>query len=171
MSHSEIKTATVNPDTQAAGSRQLPSDQPGQSTLSAARPAPPQRGAQEPAIRAVEPALPGPDAFVVGPETRIRDLLAFAMAAEAGKPVSPGEIAALRQRAEADLEAHAFRTLHNRVEAIRTEAMQEQAARLRGGPGLLRLILANLISLLIAAGLGWAAWLYRADLLALLNGA
>jgi hypothetical protein len=156
----------------------LPSDQQIQSSPATARTAQPPRAVPEPTarpaepvIRAVEPALPGTAAFLSGAETRLRDLLAFALAAEGGKPVGPGDVAALRQKAEAELEAYAFRTLHNRVEAIRLEAMQEQVARLRGGPGLIRLVFANLVALLIAAGLGFAAWRYQADLLALLNGA
>ncbi|MBU8546707.1 MULTISPECIES: hypothetical protein [Roseomonadaceae] len=82
------------------------------------------------------------------PDDRLRDLLAFALAVEAGPPM---DRAALQARAEAELEALAFRRLHNQVETIRLEAAREQILRLRG-PGLPRLILGNLIALGLVAG-------------------
>jgi hypothetical protein len=145
------------------------SDQHSPAALAASRPVPTSRPAD--GIRAVEPGLPSPSAFLDGDETRLRDLLAFAMAAEAGQPVGPGDIASLRRKAEADLQAHAFRTLHNQVEAIRTEALRDGMQRSARGPGLLRLVLGNLIAIAIAAGLGWLAWRHQAELLTFLNGA
>jgi hypothetical protein len=169
MSHREIKGISVNTATEGKGIVSTVSDQHSQATLAAPRQAPPPRPSE--AIRAVEPGLPSPSAFREGEETRLRDLLAFAMAAEAGQPVGPGDIASLRQKAEADLQAHAFRTLHNQVEAIRIEAMREGMQRGGRGPGLLRLVIGNLVAIAIAAGLGWLAWRHQADLLTLLNGA
>ncbi len=84
------------------------------------------------------------------PDDRLRDLLAFALAVEAGPPM---DRPALHARAEAELEAMAFRRLHNQVETIRLEAAREQILRLRGGPGLATLILGNLIALGLVAGL------------------
>ncbi len=170
MTESGIKRSEVN---RATGFREVRldvSDQQNQTHAGAPRPVAPPRAASDATIRVVEPGLPAPSAFLGGPDTRLRDLIAFGMAAEAGRPVGPADIAALRQRAESELEVHAFRTLHNRVEAIRIEAMQEQVARLRGGPGLIRLVFANLLAIALAAGLGWAAWQYRADILTLLSG-
>jgi hypothetical protein len=135
------------------------SDQHSPAALAASRPVPTSRPAD--GIRAVEPGLPSPSAFLDGDETRLRDLLAFAMAAEAGQPVGPGDIASLRRKAEADLQAHAFRT----------EALRDGMQRSARGPGLLRLVLGNLIAIAIAAGLGWLAWRHQAELLTFLNGA
>jgi hypothetical protein len=169
MSQRGIKGISDKAATEGKGIITTVSDQHSQATLAAPRPAPPPR--QPEALRAVEPGLPSPSAFREGEETRLRDLLAFAMAAEAGQPVGPGDIASLRQRAEAELHAHAFRTLHNQVEAIRTEALREGMQRSARGPGLFRLVLGNLLAIAVAAGLGWLAWRHQADLLTLLNGA
>jgi hypothetical protein len=107
----------------------------------------------------VPTAEPGLDAFLAGPDTRLRDLLAFGMAVEAGKPLAPGDISALRQKAEAELATHAVRTLHNRVEEIRLDAAAEalsRAARASGGLG--TVILGNLIALAVAGGAAWVGW-------------
>lgn len=85
------------------------------------------------------------------PEMRLRDLLAFAHAAEAGG--TQPDIAALRLRAEGELNAYAFRLLHNRVEDIRREAMQEQVASIRPTLSFSTLVAANVVAL-AAAGIG-----------------
>jgi hypothetical protein len=87
--------------------------------------------------------------FLAGPETRLRDLLAFGMAAEGGR-LPPDGIEGLRRQADADLQAHAFRILHNQVETIRRQAVDEQIGRVRGGLGFGRAVLANLLALAIA---------------------
>jgi hypothetical protein len=91
---------------------------------------------------------PGPviGAFLAGEETRLRDLLAFGMAAEAGR-VGPDGIEGLRRKAEAELHAHAFRHLHNEVERIRREAMDEERGRAPRAGGFLGQVLANLAAL------------------------
>lgn len=90
--------------------------------------------------------------FLAGPETRMRDLLAFGMAVEAGRPPGPDGIEALRRRAEAELESHAFRVLHNQVETIRRQAVEEQIGRLGGGLRFRGAVLANLLALALAGG-------------------
>jgi hypothetical protein len=169
MSHSGIKGISVNPATEGKGILRTVSDQHSQASLAAPRQAPPPRPTE--AIRAVEPSLPSPSAFREGEETRLRDLLAFAMAADAAQPVGPGDIATFRQKAEAELHGHAFRILHNQVEAIRTDAVREGMQRSARGPGLIRLVFANLLAIALAVGLGWLAWRNQAVLLSLLNGA
>jgi hypothetical protein len=105
-------------------------------------------------------AGPSLDAFRSGlADHRLRDLLAFAMAVEAGKPTGAEGVEALRRQADADLESYAFRTLHNRVEAIRREAIDEQIARSQPTTGFLGLVVANLVAIAIAAaGLAALAW-------------
>jgi hypothetical protein len=102
-------------------------------------------------------AVPAIGAFLGAEETRLRDLLAYGMAVEAGKPAGAEAVAALQRKAEADLQAHAFRVLHNQVEAIRREAMDEQRARSPSGPSLGQAVLANLIALAIAGFAGFIA--------------
>lgn len=108
--------------------------------------------------RLVPPATPALAAFQAGPETRLRDLLAFALATEADKPVTAGDLAELRQKAEAELNAHAFRTLHNQVETIRLEAATEALARTGRALGFGALVLANLVAIAIAAGGAFLLW-------------
>jgi hypothetical protein len=101
------------------------------------------------ASAAAEPAAPaGPaiGAFLGTEETRLRDLLAFGLAAEAGR-VGPDGIEGLRRKADADLHAHAFRHLHNEVERIRREAKDEERGRAPRDSGFLRQVLANLVAL------------------------
>ena len=111
-----------------------------------------------PGPRLVPPVEPGLDAFQSGPETRLRDLLAFGLAAEAGKPVAAGDIAMLRQKADAELHAHALRTLHNQVETLRLEAATEALARAGRSIGFWSVLAANLLALAIAGGVGWMLW-------------
>ncbi|MBU8537953.1 hypothetical protein [Falsiroseomonas tokyonensis] len=128
----------------------------------APRPVPPVALAAPAATPTAPLAGPCLEDFVTGAaEHRLRDLLAFALAVEAARPT---EREALRGKAEAELQAHAFRTLHNQVEAIRLEAARDQLARLRGGPGFLKLVLANLVALGLLGGIALALWL-RPDLL------
>ena len=123
----------------------------------ASRPAPQRASGPTAPGRPADPAAPAdlslPD-FVGGAETRLRDLLAFGMAVEAGRPAGPDGVEALRRKAEAELEAHAFRVLHNQVEAIRRQAVDEHLGKARRGLSFLGAVLANLIALgLVAAAL------------------
>lgn len=96
-------------------------------------------------------ALPSLSAFAsANPDQRLRDLLAFAMAVEKAQPVTREGIEDLYRQAEQELHKDAFRTLHNRVEEIRREAMEEERARTRRPAGFLKLILAALIGSLLA---------------------
>lgn len=108
-------------------------------------------------MRETPPPEPAPAApplalrdVLAGPETRMRDLLAFALAAEAGRPVPPGAIETLRNKAEAELQAHAFRLLHNQVETIRREAVAEQISRMPRGLSFSRVVIANLVAIAVA---------------------
>jgi|GEM_PF-2561497 len=98
----------------------------------------------EPEMVAPGPALPD---FVSSDETRLRDLLAFGMAVEAGRPLGPDGVDGLRRKAEGDLHAFAFRHLHNQVEVIRREAAAEQIARTPRAPGFGAIVLANLVAI------------------------
>jgi hypothetical protein len=95
---------------------------------------------------------PGPSLgpFLGGEETRLRDLLAFAFAVQAGR-IGPDGIEPFRRRAEAALTDNAFRTLHNEAERIRHEAAAEERARIPAGGGFLRAVGANLCALAIFA--------------------
>jgi hypothetical protein len=111
-----------------------------------------------------------PAAFRSGrEEDRLADLLAFAMAAEAGEPPTAESVDRLRRRAGTELTDHAFRLLHNRVEEIRRDAVAEALGRLPRPPGFATIVVANLLALLLcggalwlAAGSGWLAPLSRA---------
>ncbi len=117
------------------------------------------------------PLLPGPDAFRAGDseEDRLVAQLAFAMAAERGLAASPETVESLRTQAAATLSAFAFRYLHNRVEEIRREAVAAQLGRIGRPPGFLRLVLANLAALAIAAVAGGWIALYPETLSGLLG--
>jgi hypothetical protein len=134
-----------------------------------ARPADPRPAEVRPVVPGL--ALPAPAApclqdFLTGREDdRLRDLLAFAMAVEAGRPADPE---ALRNKAEAELQAHAFRTLHNQVETIRIEAAREQLLRGRRSLGFTGSFVASLLALLFAAAIALLLWSQRANLLPLL---
>ncbi|TDH64473.1 hypothetical protein E2C06_00575 [Dankookia rubra] len=91
------------------------------------------------------------------PEDRVLNLLAFAIATEAGHPLTPEGIEQSRQAAGSALSDHAFRYLHNTIDQIRREAAAEQLAKLPRPPGFGAILLANLVALAIAGGL--AAWL------------
>lgn len=92
------------------------------------------------------------------PEDRLVDLLGFALASERGLLPSPENMAQMRQRATAMLAEYSIRHLHNKVAEIRQEAIMEQLGRTPRPPGLLKLLLANLLALTLAAALG--GWLY-----------
>jgi len=85
-------------------------------------------------------------AFLGAEETRLRDLVAFGFAAEAGR-IGPDGIEGLRRKADADLHAHAFRHLHNEVERIRREAVDEERSRAPRADGFRRQVAANLVAL------------------------
>jgi hypothetical protein len=98
--------------------------------------------------------------FLSGSDTRLRDLLAFGMAVEAGRLSGAEGVGELRRRAEADLEAHAFRVLHNQAEAIRRQAMDDQLARLPRGVSFFGVVLATTVGIalcLLVLALIWLA--------------
>lgn len=110
----------------------------------------------------MSPPLPPLSGFQTpGDAHRLRDLLAFAMAVEAGRPIAPNAIDGLRRDADAALEGYAFRSLHNRVEEIRLAAVQEHIGRLRAPPGFLTLVVANITALVLLAGGAVLAWRYH----------
>jgi hypothetical protein len=90
------------------------------------------------------------------PEMRLRDMLAFAMAADSGGAAP--DITGLRQKAEGELNAFAFRLLHNRVDEIRREAMQEQIAGMRPTLSFATLVAANAVALVAAGLIGALLW-------------
>ncbi|MBX9594014.1 MAG: hypothetical protein K2X46_06600 [Roseomonas sp.] len=105
------------------------------------------------------PPLPMLASFLSpGDDHRLRDLLAFAMAVEAGRPLAPNGVDSLRREADAALEGYAFRSLHNRVEEIRMAAVVEHVGRLRSPPGFVTLVMANLVALALLAGGALLAW-------------
>ena len=87
------------------------------------------------------------EALSGNPERRLVDLLAFALGVERGADAAAVE--ELRRRADADLTAEAFRRLHNESERIRQEAVLQHLGGMRGGPGFLRLVAANLVAVLL----------------------
>jgi hypothetical protein len=95
---------------------------------------------------AASPPLPAIGAFLASEDTRLRDLLAFGLAAEAGR-IGPDGVEGLRRKAEAHLHAHAFRLLHNEVDRIRREAVDEERSRAPRAGGFLPQVLANLVAL------------------------
>ncbi len=104
---------------------------------------------------AAPPSPPALEGFLGAEETRIRDLLGFALAVQAGR-IGPDGIEPFRRRAEAELTDHAFRTLHNEAERIRREAAAEERARMPAGGGFLRAVAANLCALVVFAAAGIA---------------
>lgn len=127
---------------------------------------PSQAGEERPA-RALAQALA---AFRSGAaDDRERDLLAFALAAQAGDALSAETIEKRRREADAALAAWAHRYLHNRIEELRLEAVREHLAGLRPSPGFARLILAAFAGVLLAALA--LAWLTGNDGLILAAGA
>jgi hypothetical protein len=109
------------------------------------------------AVTAAPEPMPAPRDFLTTEDNRLRDLLAFGMTAADAKPLGPDGVDGARRKAEAELEAHAFRTLHNRVEAIRREAAAEQAARMARPMTFGRAVLANLVAVLIAGAAAFVA--------------
>jgi hypothetical protein len=113
-----------------------------------------------------QPAAPCLEDFLTGREDdRLRDLLAFGMAVQAARPTDPD---AMRNKAEAELQAHAFRTLHNQAEAIRLEAARDQLARTRQSLGFTGSFVASLLALLFGVAIALVLWSQRANLLPLL---
>lgn len=92
-----------------------------------------------------------------GPESRLRDLLAFGLAAEAGRPPGAGGVKALQDKAEAELAAHAIRLVHNQIETIRLQAVRDHISRMPRGLSFPRLVMANLVAFAILAVLALAA--------------
>lgn len=95
----------------------------------------------------------------------MRDLLAFGMAVEAGCPPGPDGIVDLRRKADAELEAHAFRQLHNQAETIRRQAMDDQLARLPRGLSFTGVVLATMAGLALTAVLLLLLWLVAPGLM------
>jgi hypothetical protein len=114
------------------------------------------------------PAGLDPAAFRTGSgeDDRLIGQVAFARAIERGDPgASPEAVEALRAQALAELSEFAFRYLHNRIEEVRREAVASQFQQIGRPPSFLRLVLANLVALLLAAAAG--SWLAgHPDLLA-----
>lgn len=102
-------------------------------------------------------AAPALSAFAPEGPGRLAGLLAFALAVEAGAPATPEEIARLRARAAAELDAHAVTTMHNRIQEIRQEAVVEHLAHLPRPLGFFGAFCASLLALLLGAAA--AAWL------------
>lgn len=160
MADNDTKAERVNPATVFAGADRGP-----RPAGPAVSPAPAASSAMEHEVR-MHPASPGGmpplAAFLSdGDAHRLRDLLAFAMAVEAGRPIAPNAIDGLRRDADAALEGYAFRSLHNRVEEIRLAAVQEHIGRLRAPPGFLTLVVANITALVLLAGGAVLAWRYH----------
>jgi hypothetical protein len=130
-------------------------------------PAPPARlnrlATAVPAAAPEAPALPPLSDFLGTEDHRLRDLLAYGSTVEAGR-LGPDGIEGARRKAEADLQAHAFRTLHNQVETIRLEAAAEQASRMARPMSFARAVLANIVALVIVAALAGAAVALDPDL-------
>jgi hypothetical protein len=124
------------------------------------------------AVPVAQEAAPGPVLrdFLTTEDNRLRDLLAFGMTVEAAKPLGPDGVDGARRKAAAELEAHAFRTLHNQVEAIRREAAAEQAARMARPMTFGRVVLGNIAALLIVGALAAIAVALDPDLPARLSG-
>lgn len=111
--------------------------------------------ASRPAEAPSPPAGPALADFLGSEETRLRDLLAFALAAQAGRS-GPEAVEGLRRKAEAELHDHAFRLLHNEAERLRREGMEAERARAPRGGGFLAAVGANLAALALF-GLGLLA--------------
>ena len=156
MQNVEMRAAPAGPDPSSGASRPLAPSEP--TTAPAAVTPPPATPRAVPPPRAVAPPLPEIGAFLGKEDTRLRDLLAFGLAVEAGRPVAGPDIAELRRKADAELEAQALRTLHNRVEAIRHEAMAEQLGRMARPLGFGGIVAANLLALAVAVACAVALW-------------
>jgi hypothetical protein len=113
--------------------------------------------APAPGAAAVAAARPRDFLLNAGEEDRLIAQLAYALAADAAPPAPPTAEArdALRAQAVAALSDFAFRYLHNRAEDIRREAAAEARAAMPRPPGFGALVLANLLALAIAGGVGW----------------
>jgi hypothetical protein len=156
----------VKADSPAPATPAPPPGQPGAPPPVGTRPL---RAAPAPASVVPAPdtaAVPALSDFVSGGDTHLRDLVAFGMAVEAGRPVSADAVETYRRRADADLQAHAFRILHNRVETIRREAMEEQLARMPRGQTFSLAVVANLVAIALAGVALLLAWLAAPQLFA-----
>jgi hypothetical protein len=102
--------------------------------------------------------------FLTGEDTRLRDLLAFGMAVEAGRLSGPDGIAEFRRKADADLEAHAFRVLHNQAETIRRQAADDQLARLPRGQSFFGTVFATMVGIALFLTLLMLTWLAAPNL-------
>lgn len=101
---------------------------------------------------------PGPGAFLTGrAEDRVRDLLAFAMATDAGAPADQRAIEGYRRKADAELTAHAMTILQTRVQEIRRDAAAQAMARAGRPVGFWLVFLAALLAAVLVAATG--AWL------------
>jgi hypothetical protein len=113
---------------------------------------------EQPRPEQMQSAGLSPAQFLSGrEEDRLAELLAFALAAEAGHPVGQEGVERLRRAAASELDRHAFVTLHNRVQEIRREAVAEELAKLRHPPGFVSMVFAVLVALAIAGAAAWFA--------------
>jgi len=104
------------------------------------------------------PADALPEGFrPAGPEDRLPALLAYGLAAASGTPPRSEDAPARRAEATRALEEWAYRHLHNQAEVLRREGAREALAGLRQPPGFATLVLAGLVSLLLAALIAWGA--------------
>ncbi len=110
---------------------------------------------RQPAGAALAPWLAGRPA-----EERLVDLLAFALATERGLLATDETVPLLRDQAYSALAAYSIRHLHNRVAEIRQEAVLEHLGHFRRPPGLLKLVLANVLGLILAGGVAGALYLH-----------
>ncbi|MGG5822260.1 hypothetical protein [Falsiroseomonas sp. HW251] len=101
--------------------------------------------------------------FLSDDDQRLRDLLAFGMAVQAGRPLGTDGVPDFRRKAEAELDAHAFRVLHNQAEAIRRQAVDDHLARFPRGLSFWGVVLANLASLVVALALIAVVWIAAPD--------
>lgn len=124
----------------------------------------PQRLRPEPADQAnaadpVEaPASGLPESFrPADAEDRVPALLGYALAVEAGTPLTAEAAAARRAEAGRLMQDWAYRHLHNHLERIRADAAREALAGQRPPPGFLTLVGAVLAGLALFAALAWVA--------------
>jgi len=102
--------------------------------------------------------------FLTSGETRLRDLLAFGLAVEAGRMPTSDGIVALHRKAEAELEAHAFRVMHNQAEQIRRQAVDDHIARAPKGLTVVGATFATMVGITLFLALLTLIWLAAPNL-------
>jgi hypothetical protein len=81
------------------------------------------------------------------------------MAVDAGRMPGPDGITDFRRKADADLEAYAFRVLHNQAEQIRRQAVDDHIARMPRGLSFIGAALATAVGILLFLALLTGLWL------------